>query len=122
MVYERDGKYYWTDETQCDEYGPYDTWQDAQIELDRYCQTYLSTDQPKKEEWETLFVVRRVDEHRPDPNDFDADWSWGVINVHNGQTVGTYRDVRYARKQARRKYKKLMKLVDKSFTDIDEGK
>ena len=46
---------------------------------------------------------------------------WQIINVHNGALMGTYRDRTFAVKQARRKYKKFIKLMEKSLMSIDSG-
>ncbi|MCX9024685.1 MAG: hypothetical protein OIN85_01150 [Candidatus Methanoperedens sp.] len=36
-----DGKWFFWDEVQCDEYGPYDTKEECQDKLQLYCDTYL---------------------------------------------------------------------------------
>ena len=38
--YEKDGKWWWYDETQLD-YGPYDTEEEALLVLKEYCEKYL---------------------------------------------------------------------------------
>ena len=44
---------------------------------------------------------------------------WEIVNIHNGTVAGTYREPSYATKQARRKYKKFIRLMEKSFMSVD---
>ena len=67
--------------------------------------------------WKTTFEVKQRSERYED-GDLGSTFIdvYDIINIHSGQTVGTYMDACYAKKQARRKYKKLAKLVEKLFT------
>ena len=49
-VYERDGKWYWFDET-FDEYGPYDTQQKAYLDMIIYVSNELKKKQDEYEDW-----------------------------------------------------------------------
>jgi len=65
--------------------------------------------------WKTTFAVK---ERYINDGDLGSKWVYDVINIHNDVTVGTYREQSYAVKQARRKYKKLVKLMEKSFMSL----
>jgi hypothetical protein len=64
--------------------------------------------------WKVMFGVRI----RPGAFAPGID-GWEVFNIHNDAIMGTYRDPNYATKQARRKYKKFIKLMEKSLMSID---
>jgi hypothetical protein len=67
--------------------------------------------------WKTTFEIRRKSSYAQDGDlGTGAIDLYEIINIHGGNVVGTYTDARYARKQARRKYKKLVQLVEKFFT------
>ena len=66
--------------------------------------------------WKTTFEVRLNKQHRDSGSGRTTYFLYDIINVHSGQVVGTYNDERYAKKQARRKYKRLIRLVEKFFT------
>jgi hypothetical protein len=66
--------------------------------------------------WKTTFAVK--ERHVPDGDLGISKWVYDVVNTHNDVTVGTYREQSYAVKQARRKYKKLVKLLEKSFMSL----
>jgi hypothetical protein len=42
-------------------------------------------------------------------------YEYQLVNVHTNQVVGTYRTEQYAKKQARRKYNKLIRLLEKNL-------
>jgi hypothetical protein len=69
--------------------------------------------------WKTLFEVRQKETYTYD-GDLGSVFhlSYDVINIHNNEPVGNYRDYKYAVKQAKRKYKKLIKLTEKSFMSL----
>jgi len=69
--------------------------------------------------WKTTFkVITRL--VTIDDGDIGSrlDWAYDVINIHNDVTVGSYKQESYAIKQARRKYKKLVKLMEKTFMSL----
>lgn len=72
------------------------------------CTKFMSDDR-----WKTMFKVisRYVDD-----GDMGSRFLYDVINVYNDNVVATYREQRYAVKQARRRYKKLVKLMESHFT------
>ena len=69
--------------------------------------------------WQTVFEIKqkeRFDEPSSDkPRYSRAHFVWEIVNKHNGEVVGEYKDPRYAIKQARHKYKKLTKLMERKF-------
>jgi len=67
--------------------------------------------------WRTTFEVKHRTEYR-NHGDIGSTYLhfYDIINLHSGQVVGTYKDGSYAVKQARRKYKRLVRLVEKLFT------
>jgi hypothetical protein len=64
--------------------------------------------------WQVLFEVRM---HQP--IDVAHPPTYDIVNIHNDTIVGTYRHEDYAKKQARRKYKKLIKLMEKQFMSTE---
>jgi hypothetical protein len=64
------------------------------------------------ETWKAYFEVRA---RWLEDGDNGSRHVFDVVNSSNGSLVGTYNEESYARKQARRKYKKLVKLMEKSF-------
>ena len=66
--------------------------------------------------WKTTFEIKLRREHRDDAHGRTVLSLYDIINIHSGQVVGTYKDERYAKKQAKRKYKKLIRLIEKLFT------
>jgi len=69
--------------------------------------------------WKTTFLVKQRTE-RIEDGDLGSCYRdyFDVINVHNDQVIGTYNTHSYAVKQARRKYKKLVKLMEKVFMSV----
>jgi len=65
--------------------------------------------------WKTTFEIK---ERSIMDGDIGPKWVYDVINIHNGTIVSTYNEMSYAVKQARRKYKKLVKLMEKSFMSV----
>jgi hypothetical protein len=65
--------------------------------------------------WKTTFEVK---ERYIDDGDIGSKYVFDVVNIHNGHTVSTHNSQSYAIKQARRKYKKLVKLMEKSFMSV----
>lgn len=78
----------------------------------------------KDEAWKSLFDIReREPEKSPDGDEWALAFgssTYDVVNIHSGEIVGNYRDRHYAKKQAKRKYKKLMKLMEKKFMSVEE--
>lgn len=71
----------------------------------------------KDEAWKTLFRVDRRDEKVTQTDGWPMlKTMYVIINIHTEEVCGTYRDIRYAVKQARRKYKKLIRLMERKFT------
>jgi hypothetical protein len=68
------------------------------------------------ETWKTTFEVRAFTERHED-GDLGTTivTKYQVVNLHSNAVVGTYNEHAYAVKQARRKYKKLVKLMEKLF-------
>lgn len=64
--------------------------------------------------WRTLFEVKMCVANSSEGGDIH--WEFQLINKHNSTVVGTYRDGAYAEKQARRKYKKLIKTLERHIT------
>ncbi len=69
--------------------------------------------------WKTTFEVRRKDE-RVEDGDLGSRFktTYDVVNIHSDTVVATYNEHSYAVKQARRRYKKLVKLMEKSFMSV----
>jgi hypothetical protein len=69
--------------------------------------------------WKTTFRIKQRTERAVD-GDLGTQYkeSFDVINIHNEVVVGSYDTERYAIKQARRRYKKLVKLMEKSFMSL----
>lgn len=69
--------------------------------------------------WKTTFAVVRKEE-RVEDGDLGSHFktSFNIVNIHNDVLVGNYETESYAIKQARRKYKKLVKLMEKSFMSV----
>jgi hypothetical protein len=65
--------------------------------------------------WKTTFEVR---ERYVADGDLGGRDVYDVFNIHNNELISTYRERSYAIKQARRKYKKLVKLMEKSFMSV----
>jgi len=72
-----------------------------------------------QELWQTLFEIKQKEE-RVEDGDLGSYYNitYDLVNVHNDQVVANYRDYGYARKQARRRYKKLVRLMEKTFMDV----
>ena len=69
--------------------------------------------------WKTTFEIKPRGEHIEDgDNGSYYQTLYDVVNIHNDSVVATYREYGYATKQARRRYKKLVKLMEKSFMSI----
>jgi len=69
--------------------------------------------------WKTTFEVkRRTERHEDGDIGSTVQDFYDVVNIHNGTVVGTYNSHSYAVKQARRRYKKLVKLMEKSFMSV----
>jgi hypothetical protein len=70
--------------------------------------------------WKTTFEIKHtiIDATMDDDPISFKKHMWQVVNTHNGVVVGTYRDSSYAVKQARRKYKKLVRLMEKTFMSL----
>jgi hypothetical protein len=72
--------------------------------------------------WKTLFEVKYRHERDGSAMAYDGCIKileyYDIINIHNGLTIGSYRNRLYAIKQARRKYKKLVRLMEKSFMTL----
>jgi hypothetical protein len=69
--------------------------------------------------WKTTFrVCQRTERGDVDFLGQTYKLFFDVVNIHNEQVVATYNSEAYAIKQARRKYKKLVKLMEKSFMSI----
>lgn len=62
--------------------------------------------------WKEMFEIKL----RSEP---DGDWGYvdyyELINKHSGEVVGTYDDEKYAEKQARYKYKKILSKLEKAL-------
>jgi len=67
------------------------------------------------ETWKTTF---KIVERYIDDGDIGSKYVWDLVNIHNDIVVGTYADFKYAKRQAARKYKRLVKLVEKSFMSL----
>ena len=65
--------------------------------------------------WKFTFEVK---ERYIDDGDIGSKYVYDVINSHNDTVVATYNERSYAVKQARRRYKKLVKLMEKSFMSV----
>ena len=69
--------------------------------------------------WKSTFKVVTRSEHVED-GDIGSHYvdHFDVVNIYNNEVIGTYNTHSYAVKQARRKYKKLVKLMEKSFMTL----
>jgi len=68
-----------------------------------------------KNVWQTLYKVEMVTE-RVEDGDLGSYLKHSYqLQDHNGNVLGIYRDYHYAIKQARRKYKKIVRLMEKSL-------
>lgn len=68
------------------------------------------------EAWKTAFEIKMKHEDFDDPEfGMMRKSTYDVVNTLTGEVVANYRDYSYARKQARRKYKKIVRLMEKSF-------
>ena len=67
--------------------------------------------------WKTAYDIT-VRGERIEDGDIGSHFShhYDVVNRYNGTVVGTYKEYSYAVKQARRRYKKFVKLLERSFT------
>lgn len=72
-----------------------------------------------QEQWETVFEIKQNSAFVED-GDLGSfhKLTYDLVNIHNGEVVANYRDYSYAKKQARRRYKKLVKLMEKSFMSL----
>ena len=68
--------------------------------------------------WQDYFTIHEVDNH--DTRDLNDEDSWMThpfwlfeVRDPNNKVVGTYKDEKYAKKQARYKFKKMMANVEK---------
>ncbi len=69
--------------------------------------------------WKTTFkIIMRREQHEDGDLGSTTVEYWDILNIHNNVVVGSYRSSSYATKQARRKYKKLVKLLEKSFMSL----
>lgn len=72
-----------------------------------------------KDEWKTLFYIEDFyDSALPDDPYGTSRWQYFLFNSHTHEKVGTYKDRKYAIRQARYKYKKLAKLIERKFTSL----
>jgi hypothetical protein len=69
----------------------------------------------KDQTWTTLFEVK---ERWLEDGDIGSCWLYDIINIHSSSVIGTYKDRKYAKRQARYKYKKIVKLTEKSFMSL----
>lgn len=68
------------------------------------------------EAWKTTFdIVKRTERHEDGDLGSYLYEAWDVVNRHSGHVEGTYQDYKYAKKQARHKYKLIVRLIEKSF-------
>lgn len=68
-----------------------------------------------KNAWKTVYSIELKSEY-VDDGDLSSFYKHVYeLKDHYGNVCGSYRDDNYARKQARRKYKKLIKLLEKSL-------
>lgn len=73
----------------------------------------------KDDLWKSAFEVRSK-EHQ-DKNAYGGvGYTYDVVNLYNGEIVANYRDEKYANKQAKRRYKKAIRSLEKSFTSTIE--
>lgn len=63
--------------------------------------------------WKELF---KVIPNSLDDGDIFSEMEFRLVNRNTGEVVGKYRDRKYARKQARHKYNKLVKLIESCLT------
>lgn len=69
--------------------------------------------------WKTLFKVVPRDVRLEDGDiGSKIEKVFDVVNIVNNLTVSTYRTESYALKQARRKYKKMVRQTEKCFMDL----
>jgi hypothetical protein len=61
--------------------------------------------------WQDYFKIVEIEGAGPDQ--FLYDTKYQVIVVNTEQVVGTYKDFKYAQKQAKYKFKKISKRVEK---------
>jgi hypothetical protein len=68
------------------------------------------------EAWLSLFEIKYRQEQGED-HVFGPviEQHWDVVNRYNGEVVATYRSESYAKKQAKRRYKKFVRLMEKSL-------
>ncbi len=65
-------------------------------------------------DWQSVYKVEPVDD--PDPED---PYPWNaytqVVNILTGEIVGKYKSMHYAKRQARYRYKKELKKIEKAL-------
>jgi hypothetical protein len=66
------------------------------------------------ENWKNYFEVKEVDESEEEHWALDV-FEYHLINKHTGEVLGIYKDKRYAEKQAKYKYKKILSKLEKSL-------
>ena len=74
----------------------------------------------EQQEWETHFRVEERRRNRDTRFGEVSEPHWVIVNILSGDEIGEYRDHSYARKQARRKYKKLVRFMEKTFMSRDQ--
>lgn len=65
-------------------------------------------------DWKNFFEIKEIDVSEED------NWMWDnyeyhLINKHSGEVIGKYKDQRYAEKQAKYKYKKILRKLEKTL-------
>lgn len=60
--------------------------------------------------WEEYFEIKEV---FYEDGDFGSRYTYSLIIRATGEVIGNYRDIMYAKKQARHKYKKISKKIER---------
>jgi hypothetical protein len=67
--------------------------------------------------WSDYYKIVQIDIPQEEWNDdiFSDDYAWWKFELHDpdGRVVGTYRDYKYAKKQAKYKFKTIMAKVER---------
>lgn len=69
---------------------------------------------PADERWKELFEI--VDKDNTKDDDYFSRSTFLIVDRHGGSQHGEYRTRKYARRQARYKYRKFIKLIEQKLT------
>lgn len=66
-------------------------------------------------DWKNFFEIKEFTSSHEDDHWVFDNYEYHLINKHSGEVIGKYKDQRYAEKQAKYKYKKILRKLEKTL-------